>query len=247
MFNSEQIVGVVNWLEKYRRKILWIILVPVVFIIAVFWKADLLITLVTQPLKGLPLHFMTPVDGFMAKMKIAFYGGIVLSLPVVAYLIVSLVAGRLAKKTRMLIYFLVIPFAILSFSGGMFFGYRLILPATIKFLLDCGNQFMEPMIMGSNYFSFIAFILLTIGIVFELPLILVVLSRIGIVSSRFLRDKQKIAIIAIITILAIITPTPDAITLSLISLPMIVLYEISIWWIYFLEKARKRQEENNLR
>ena len=243
MFNSDQIVGAVHWLERYRRRITLIILVPVAFIGAVFFKADLLISFITQPLKGLSLYFMNPVDGFMAKMKVAIYGGLALSLPVVIYMVISLFAGRLAKKTRLIIYLFVIPFAVLAFAGGLTFGYWLILPATIKFLVDCGNQFMDPMIMGSNYFSFIAFVLIAVGIIFELPLVLVVLSRVGIVSSKMLRSRRKFAIIIILVILAVITPTPDAVTLGLISLPMIVLYEISIWWIFFLEKARRRNEQ----
>lgn len=245
MFNSEQIVGVFHWLDRYRKRIIFMFLIPVVLTIGVYIKADLVIQVIAKPLAGLPLHFITPIDGFMAKMKIALYGGVVLSLPILAYLILSMFSGRMSKRARRLSYFVVIPFAVISFAGGLVFGYFLVLPGTIKFLLDCGNQFMEPVIMGSNYFSFIAFLLITIGCVFELPLILVTLSRVGIVSSKFLRTKRKIAVMVILIVLAILTPTPDVLTLTLVSAPMIFLYEISIWWIFFLEKATAQRESQS--
>jgi sec-independent protein translocase protein TatC len=245
MFESEQIVGAFHWLNQYRKRIVIIFLVPVLLAIGVYIKTDLVIQIIAKPLKGLPLHFITPIDGFMAKMKLALYGGAVLSLPFLAYLIISMFARRMTKRTRWLTYLVVVPFATISFIGGLVFGYFLVLPGTMKFLLDCGNEFMEPVIMGSNYFSFIAFLLITIGFVFELPLVLVTLSRVGIVSSRFLRSKRKIAIMVILILLAILTPTPDVLTLSLVSAPMIFLYEISIWWIFFLEKAAGRRENES--
>lgn len=100
---------------------------------------------------------------------------------------------------------------------------------------------MKPVISGSSYISFCVLMLFTVGIIFELPFIMVMLYRLGIVKSGTLREKRKMAIIVVLIILAVLTPTPDAFTLLAISLPVILLYEVSIWWIFIMEKKSFRK------
>lgn len=248
MISSDKIVQVVNSLDKYRKKIIMMLLFPVVVAFGVYNFTDYIIEILARPLDGMTLFFLTPVDGLMAKMEIAIIGALVITIPILAYVLVSILASKISKKMKIIIRFVIIPFATIAFIGGCFFGYRLVVPTTIKFLLNCGNDFMSANLRGSDYFSFVLLLLASIGLIFELPLVLVALSKTGFITSKILMKKRKVAIFSIIIFVAIITPTPDVFTLTVVSLPMIILFEISIWWIYLLEKSAMKAikvESNN--
>ncbi len=241
MIESENIVKAVKWIDKYRMRIIILFLTPVFFAATIYFASDILLKNISSPLNGEKLYFMTPVEGVMAKIKVSFFGGLIASFPVIEIFIASIFSSLLKKGTMRKIYFIIIPFSTVSLAGGLVFGYNFILPNTIKFLINSGKGIMDPMISGSNYVSFIAFFMLAIAMVFELPLILVALSRINIVKSHYLMKKRKVAILITLIVLAILTPTPDAFTLFAVSLPVLLLYEISIWWIYILEKISLRK------
>ena len=237
MISSDNIVQAVRSLEKYRKKIIIMLLFPVVIAFGVYSCTDYIVEILTKPLDGMTLFFLTPMDGLMAKMKIAIIGAVVITIPILGYAVVSILSSKISRKGKLIIRFLIIPFATLAFIGGCFFGYKLVVPTTIQFLLSCGNDFMSANLRGSDYFSFVLLLLVSIGLIFELPLVLVALAKTGLITSKILMKKRKIAIFLIIIFVAIITPTPDVFTLTVVSLPMIILFEISIWWIYFLEKS----------
>ncbi|MCT8976683.1 twin-arginine translocase subunit TatC [Clostridium sp. CX1] len=240
MISSDKIIQAARWLDKYRKKIIFMLLLPVIVSCGTYAFSDYIIEVLVKPLKGMNLFFLTPMDGIMAKVKIAIFTGIILTIPIIAYIVVSLAASKLHKKTKRIIRFVIIPFATFSFLGGVLFGYKFVIPSTIEFLISCGNDFMSATLRGSDYFSFITLLLISIGLVFELPLVLVALSRTGFLTSRMLMKRRKIAIILIIVFVALITPTPDIFTLMIVSLPMIILFETSIWWIFLLEKGDRK-------
>lgn len=241
MIKSEQIVGVAYTLNKYRLEIVRQIILVILVMVVVYINSEYIIGILSKPLNSMPLFFLTPVEGIMIKMKIAIVGGITLCIPFIAYRIIFLSSSRISTNTRRMLYFIIIPFTVIAFVVGVIFAYKLVLPTTIDFLLSSGNEFMKPTISGSSYFSFIIIFLLALGAVFELPIILVALSRIGIVTFKALSQKRKIAILLIFIIAAVITPTPDAFSLIVVALPMVALYEISIWWIFILEKGDKKR------
>ena len=246
MIKSELIVQAVHILEKSRKTILWIILIIIAAASLVYLKANLLISILAKPLNGMQLHFMTPSEGLMAKLKISFLGGLVIASPVIIFLIIRSTGPALTKKIKRLLIFLIIPLSFFLFIFGMYFGYALILPTTIKFLIDSGDGFMLPILSANEYFSFIGSLLFCIGVIFELPLILIALSRIGIITSKMLKNTRKITILLSFVITAIITPTSDVFTLTIVTLPILVLYEISIWSIFLLEKKDKRKKSKKL-
>ncbi|GIM28084.1 Sec-independent protein translocase protein TatC [Clostridium polyendosporum] len=239
MIKSEQIVHLAHFLEKFRKAIITMFIIVIIATSFMYFKSDYIISILTKPLGGIKLYFMTPVEGIMAKMKVAFLGGVVLSSPILAYIVISVCGSKITKEARRLLYFIIIPFAVLLFIGGIIFGYKLLLPSTINFLLECGNDFMKANLSGSDYFSFVDTLLLTIGLLFQLPLILIALSSINIVNSKMLMGKRKFAIMISFITVAFICPSLDAFTFILITLPIIALYEISIWCIYVLEKNKK--------
>ncbi|MFT8351036.1 twin-arginine translocase subunit TatC [Clostridium saccharoperbutylacetonicum] len=239
MVKSEQIVHIAHVLEKFRKVIIGIFAIVIIATAAMYFQVDYIIKILIKPLNGIDLYFMTPVEGFMAKMKVAFLGGVIVSSPIITYLLISIGASKINKKVRRLLYFVVIPLAVALFIGGISFGYKFLLPSTIGFLLDCGNDFMKATLSGSDYFSFIGTLLLTIGILFELPLILIALSRLRIVNSKMLKTKRKFAVMLSLITVAIVSPSLDAVTFILVTMPIIALYEISIGCIYLLEKRDK--------
>lgn len=241
MINSEQIVGAVQVLNKYRTEIVRQVILLILIMIVVYFSSGYVINILTKPLNDLPLFFLTPMEGVMVKMKIAIVGGIILFLPLVTYRIIFLASAKISAKNRRMLYFLIIPFAIIAFIGGVVFTYTLVLPAAIDFLLSSGNEFMSATISGGSYFSFVTIFLVAIGAVFELPLVFVVLAKFGIVTYKFLSGKRKMSILLISIVAAIITPTPDIFSMIIVALPMMVLYEISIWWIFILEKSNKNK------
>lgn len=242
IITSENIVGLVHWIAKFRVKLTAMVVVPLIFSAVIYIFSDQVLKLITLPLKGRSLFFMTPVDGFMAKILVSLFGGIIIACPVLVYITFSLFSCKMKKRTRRSVYFALIPFASVAFFGGIFFAYKFILPTTIDFLIRCGGEVLTPMISGSDYVSFITFFLLSVGLVFELPLVLVSLSRIGLIKSKQLMKKRKMAILITFIVLSILTPTPDAFTLAAVSMPVLLLYEISVWWIFILEKLDKRKE-----
>ena len=240
MIKSELIVEAARYVQSMRKVLLWMVLALVAAVSFVYFEADLLISILTKPLNGVQLYFLTPAEGLMAKIRVSFLGGIVLASPVILWLIVRQTGATLPKKTKRLLIFFIIPFSFVLFVGGMAFGYRLILPSTIKFLMEVGSGFMTPTLSGDEYFSFVGTLLLCIGLIFELPLILIALSRIGIVTSKMLKGKRKMAIMLSLVTIALISPALDVFTYLLVTAPILVLYEISIWTIALLEKRDKR-------
>jgi sec-independent protein translocase protein TatC len=240
MFSSEQIIGLLEWLARVRRKLLLLILLPAVAAAFFYFQAERLTALALVPLKGLELYFLTPVEALSARLKLAFFCGLLTALPMMAYLLFSVWARDIPRHTWRLLAFAVIPLALLFFYGGLVFGYLIILPAAVNFLIQSGREFMTPLISAGSYFSFLIFMTAGIGLIFELPLVLVLLGSFGIVSYKMLSRQRRMAIMLILIILAILTPTPDAFTLLLVSAPMVLLYEVSIWGVWLLERGRKK-------
>ena len=242
MIKSELIVQAAKWLEKFRKIILWIILIVIAAASLVYVESNFVINILTIPLNGVQLHFMTPAEGLMAKVKVSLLGGLIIASPIIIFLIIRFTGPALSKKTKRLLIFLIIPLSFILFGAGMCFAYKLVLPSTIKFLVDCGAGFMLPTLSADEYFSFIGTLLFCVGLIFELPLILIALSRIGIITSKMLKHKRKIAILLSFLSIALMAPTLDAFTFILVTLPILFLYEISIWCIVLLEKKDKRKK-----
>ena len=127
---------------------------------------------------------------------------------------------------------LLVPLSVILFLGGMAFAFILILPLAIKFLLGVGTDF-TPMLSAAEYFEFVLKFLLPFGLVFELPLVMVVLAKLNLVTSKFLIDKFRYLVFISFVVSAIITP-PDVISQVMLALPIIMLYGISIFIIKFI-------------
>lgn len=186
---------------------------------------------------------LKPTETFMLTMKLAFFAGIIVSFPFLLYFLLQFIVPGLKDNERKALWpALTIGFGL--FLGGVFFAYFFVLPNVLTFFYEWGKS------MGiSNdwrigyYISFATTFVLIFGLAFELPVVVMTLVKIGLLSHSMMRETRSYAILAIFVIAALITPTPDMMTLSLLAVPMVILYEICIWLSYFHEKKVQKLEE----
>jgi sec-independent protein translocase protein TatC len=187
---------------------------------------DFLALPITKYLPSGKLAFTNITDPFITYMKVAFIGGVFLTIPFTLYEVWKFIApGLYQKEKKYVIPFLVT--SILLFVLGGAFCYLVILPTACKYLIDLGSSFI-PMIKIDEYFDLANMMLLGFGLIFEMPVIAAFLSIFGLVSASFLWRKFKYAIVIIVILAAVLSPTGDAFNLMVWSAPMILLYVISI-------------------
>ena len=172
-----------------------------------------------------------------------------LATPVIFYQIWRFVAPGLYKHERRVL----VPFTAIStfcFLGGAAFGYFVVFPPAFRFLVGYASDILEPLPAVSEYFSLSLRLLIAFGIVFELPVFMVFLAKIGVVNTLFLRRNRKYALLASFIVAAILTPTPDVVNQLLMAGPLIVLYEVSIFAVaLFASKTFSgfdKENENDL-
>ncbi|MBI5415324.1 MAG: twin-arginine translocase subunit TatC [Candidatus Omnitrophica bacterium] len=178
--------------------------------------------------------FTSPADAFAARFMLVVWGGVILALPVVLYQFWRFVSAALKEHERKYVSFFA-PFSLVLFFAGGAFGYFVMIPVGMKFLLGFATDFMVPMITVQNYLSFVTTLVLAFGVTFELPLVLMFLAKIGIVTPAFLAQKRRHAIVIILIVSAVITP-PDAVSQMIMALPLVVLYELGIIVSRFVQR-----------
>ena len=171
------------------------------------------------------LYFMQPSEAFFTYLKVSVFVGFLLALPVVFFHVWRFFLPALTVRERMVLG-LIVPASVVLFFIGLAFSFFLVLPTAVKFFMGFGGTDLEAMFSVGNYFDFVLTFVLPFGFVFELPLIITILGKMGLVSSAFLGRHFRIVIFLSFVIGAIITPTPDIFTQSMIALPMFLLYGV---------------------
>lgn len=244
-------------LSDLRRSILVSIVSVMVAFLGLFQFSDELFRLLTFPLTAelrislsnpyvmirekapTSLVFLAPAEAFWMHLKVSFISALILSLPIIFVQLWRFISpGLLAKEKRYLL-----PF-ILSATGlfltGAAFCFLVILPFAMTFLLGYKTASLTPMISVGSYIDFSLKFILAFGVVFELPLVIIFLTRFGIVSPELLARSRKYAVLGAFVAAAVLTPTPDAFNQSLMAVPIIILYEIGI----LLSRIVRRRSRN---
>lgn len=177
------------------------------------------------------LVFFRPTEAFSLFMRLSLFGGFVIASPVVIWQIWAFIAPALTKREKRVAIPVVLTLVVL-FVGGIWFGYWS-LQRGLGFLLDFGGDLLEPTIGGDYYLSFALRFLLVFGFAFEFPVFLYALAAVGVVGYRQLSAGRRWAVLAIVTIGAVVTPSGDPLTLLLLSVPLYILYEATIWLVRF--------------
>jgi len=219
---------ILEHLEDLRKSLLISVIAIVLAAVVAFYYSDYILALIQRPLKPMELDliFIGITEGFYIKLKLAFFGGLVLAFPIIAWQIYRFVAPALFPKERRYVVIL-IPLMILLFAAGVLFAYFGVLKLVISFLILVAGD-LEPMLTVDKYVSFVLAFTIPFGLIFELPVIVYFLTRLGIISPEWLSQKRKYALLAIFIIAAVLTPGPDPISQCLMGVPVYLLYEISI-------------------
>lgn len=174
------------------------------------------------------LVFLAPAEALWMHFKISLVGGIVISSPVLLYEFWRFTApGLLDKEKKYLLPFIFI--TMFLFMLGALFCFFIVLPFAMNFLLTYKTAVLKPMLSVGRYIDFCLKFILAFGAVFELPVVLVFLTRMGIVTPKTLAKNRKYAVVLAFVAAAFLTPTPDAFNQSLMALPIVLLYEAGIW------------------
>ena len=183
--------------------------------------------------------FFTPTEPIIAYAKVAVLSGLILAMPVILLQLWAFIRPGLTPSERSYgIWF--VWWASLHFLAGVAFSYAVLLPASLTFLLGIGAGRLEPVISIDRYLSFATTLSFWCGVIFEMPVVIVLLAKIGIVTPTWLRQQRPYAVLVLTIIAAIVTPTTDMVSLLLVTVPMIVLYELSILMASFAHKCRSR-------
>ncbi len=221
---------VVEHLGELRRRLLICVATIIATTIVGFVWAERVIGWLKEPAGVLlpRLAFFSPTEALSAYCKVALTIGIVLAVPMILYQLWAFVRIGLTGRERSYGVMLV-GWGSLLFAAGVAAGYYVCLPMFLKFLLRIGWPNLEPVISIDQYLGFVTSVLLMCGLIGELPLVIVLLAKLGIVTPAFLQRQRPWAIIVMLVISAVATPTTDAFTMLVMAVPLIVLYELSIW------------------
>lgn len=185
--------------------------------------------------EGSTLIFTSYQEGFFFYLKLALVCGLMLATPVIFYQVWRFIAPGLFKHEKRVL----VPFTFLSticFLGGSAFGYFVVFPPAFRFLVGYSNEFLTSMPAVSEYFSLALRLLIAFGVIFEMPILMVFLAKMGVVSVAFLNKNRKYAILINFVIAAILTPTPDVVNQMMMGIPLLILYEISVVAVHFFGK-----------
>ena len=229
---------------RNRIFIAMITLVVATLLCLFFWEtlAGWLLAPAREKYPEFKAHVFSPTETIGLLFKIALYAGFILSPPLEIYhLVMFLDPGLIPGEKRVLLPGLA--GVILFRRAGMSFPYWIILPASLGFLLDFGSDQFEPVIGTKQYMDFATRIIFWVGVSFELPMVIALLARLGMVRARQLLAFWRYAIVLVFVVAAVVTPTPDPLTQSLVAGPLLLLYVVGILFAWVLQPHRSEAVE----
>lgn len=226
-------------LEELRRRLMYSFVAVAGGFLACWAFAEPIFAKLQEPLgqflpPGDKLAYTRLTAPFFLYLKVAFFSGLFVASPFVLWQVWQFIAPGLYKRERRMAAPFII-FGTLFFVIGGYFGYRYLLPATCSFFVETGKEFKQ-MVTVDDYFSFASTIILATGVVFETPILIFFLARLGIVTPAFLLQKFKYAVVLSFVVSAIVTPTPDMVTQAALAIPMILLYLIGVGVAFLFAK-----------
>jgi sec-independent protein translocase protein TatC len=216
----------IDHLEELRRRIIVVLIVFAVAFIPAYIYHSKILEFLMNPLQNKHLIFLEILEPFLVNVKLAFFGASIIAIPVLVYQVLVFISPALSARIRKSLLPLTIIFFVL-FAGGVVFSYKLMVPISLRWLLNQGANLSQALSVN-KYISFVGWFLLGSGIVFELPLILLFLIKVKILTVPRLRHQWRVVYIVILLICAIITPDWSPVTMGILAVPMILLYELSL-------------------
>ncbi|GAB6072060.1 twin-arginine translocase subunit TatC [Venenivibrio stagnispumantis] len=236
-------------LAELRDRLIKIIIAVFIGIVISFTQASKLFEFLKYPLQkvnpNMKLYFLSPTEPFFTALKISALAGVIITSPIIFYQIWKFIEPALYENEKKL----VLPFVLFTtifFIVGCAFCFYLVLPVALNFFINFGNIQLgaEAIFSVKDYISFVTRMIFAFGITFELPVILSLLARIGIITPELLKKYRSYFIVAAFVIAAILTPTPDMFSQLMLALPLVAFYELSIFIAKILyPRSTKAQNE----
>ena len=245
---EEQLHGQMSFLdhlEELRKRIIHSLIAVGVALCVCWYFADPLFVIISKPIldNGVQLNMTKPTEGFNLELKLALLAAVFLAAPFILAQVWLFIAPGLYKHERRY----ALPFIIFStllFVAGGLFGYFIAFPFALQFLIEWGrNMKLTTIISATEYFDLFIMIELGLGVIFEIPALIFVLARMGLVSGGFLLRNTRYAILIAFIVAAVITPTTDIPNMMMMAVPMILLYMLGVGVAYVFGKKRKTDEE----
>ena len=233
---------VLGHLMELRKRLIRVVIAVAIASMLSFIFYDWLFYILILPAEGIELIYIEMTEMIGTIMRVCLAAGLVLAMPVIMYEGIMFVSPALTPREKKYV-FIILPWITLMFLGGVVFAYFILIPPAINFFLTFGADIAAPQIKVGNYIAIITRLLIAIGLVFELPVLTTFLARLGVIKASWLAAKRKIAIVGAFIVAAIVTPTFDPINQTLVAIPVIALYEMSIWLAKLFQKRETAPAE----
>ena len=233
----------VDHLDEIRSRILITLITFVILTVAAFVFSDELLYVVNKPFidTGLKLNVFKLAEGFMMRLKVAAIASFIVTLPFLIFQVWRFILPAITKKDRMFSR-VALTSSVLLFYSGVAFVYFLLMPFTVKMLLSFVAKDITSVIGASEYISFVFLFCFFMGVIFEFPILIMILTRIGLITPYLLSNNRKWALVVIFVLSAVVTPTTDILTQALVAVPLYLLFEASII-VSKMTAIRKKKKE----
>jgi sec-independent protein translocase protein TatC len=240
-------------LEELRRRIIYSLIAVAVAFLLCWGYAPRIYEIMQRPImaalkqNGLSekLVYLNPTEPFNLYLKVAFLAGVFVASPYVLYQVWMFISPGLYRHEKRYVMPFMFSTVALFLSGGLF-GFKVVYPAALNFLIDYGKQF-QPMITIGEYTDLFLTIIIGMGVIFELPILVFFLSLMGIVTAGFMWRNFRYSVLVIFIVAAIVTPTTDILNMCLFAAPMVLLYGISIGIAWLVHPAQRRARQAKAR
>jgi len=225
---DEERMTIFGHLEELRARLIKVMITLVITTLAGFLFAPQLLRIIIAVAGDVEPIFLRPTEGFATYMRVALLSGVGLAMPVIAYQAVQFIMPGLESHERRYVYTF-LPGALILFLAGVAFAYFTMLPVALRYLARFGSDIAKPNWAMGEYVAFVTNLLFWVGVIFQTPLLILFLAKVGVVTPSMLSSNRKYAILASAVLAAVVTPTPDPFNMLLVMAPLVVLYEIGVW------------------
>jgi sec-independent protein translocase protein TatC len=210
-------------IEEFSQRLIFSLIVLITAIISCFTDIKQIVKIFQAPAMGIKFLQFAPGEYFFASIKIAAFSGLLLSSPIILYQIFLYVLPGMTKKERDILLPITIGSGVL-FAVGLCFSYSFLVPAALKFFIAYGSDIVEPFWSFDQYFDFVAVLIFTTGLAFQVPVVQIILGLLGIISGQQMLSAWKYVVVLATTLAAVITPSTDPVTQLLMASALLALY-----------------------
>lgn len=237
---------IIEHLEDLRQSLLISVVAIIIAAIGSFYYSEQILSIIISPLKALNENLIVTgvTEAFFVKLKLSFLAGFIIAFPIVAWAIWRFFKPALYPHERKWVYIL-FPVTIILFTAGVLFAYFGILRLVLNFFIYIAGENLETMFKVDQYVSFVMAFIIPFGLVFELPVVVFFLTKLGIINYEMLARNRKYALLVIVILAAALTPGPDPVSQMLMALPVYLLFEVSIWVAKLSRPGRDRSAKKS--